>query len=92
MLNNLHNGQSGRSLISEFFFRLQQDTPIFFRKIRAAGASLVGIGGALISPELLQLKAHLPEVIFIVGNNLVAIGTVMALVASAACKHHPDQP
>lgn len=82
-----------KTVFHEFAHRLQQETPVFFKKVRSGGVWLAGVGASMNAPEILHVK--LPAILDSIstwGTHLLGIGTVMAVVASAAVKKPGEVP
>lgn len=59
--------------------RLLAGTPPFFRKLRAVGLALAGVGGAVLA-----VPVELPSLVADIGGYLVVAGGVISAVCQVA--------
>lgn len=78
-----------KDFLKEAYDRLNQDTPIFFRKVGRLGVAAGAAGAAMITPDM--AGAHIPAVITKIGGYLLTAGVVAKAVSHFACDTPPDQ-
>lgn len=71
-----------KDFIKEAYTRLNQDTPIFFKKVGRMGVAAGAAGAAMITPDM--AGAHIPEMITKVGGYLLTAGVVMKAISHFA--------
>lgn len=70
------------SFLGQLATRLTSETPSFFKKIVAFGATLLAIGLALLG--LKEVDVKVPEIIYTIASYMVTAGTVISVVAKSA--------
>lgn len=69
--------------------RLQAETPIFFKKVRRMGATLMATGGSCLGAQIIP-NVTMPPSLIEIGKDVVIGGFIMTLVASLACQDPDD--
>lgn len=78
-----------KDFLKEAYTRLNQQTPVFFKKIGRIGVASGAAGAAMIAPDV--VGAHIPEMVGKIGAHLLTAGVIMKAVSHFACDDAPDQ-
>lgn len=70
--------------MKEFFKRLNAETPLFFKRLRALALSISATGAAIIAIP------NIPEKLTSYAGTAIWVGAVIAAVSQLTCKD-PDQ-
>lgn len=71
-----------QTFLSQLLDRLTSETPVFFKKVFAFGATILAVGAAILGSQELKLL-NVPDVLYTIAQYMVATGTVIGLVAKS---------
>jgi len=69
-----------QSFFSQLIARLTSETPVFFKKVFAFGATVLAVGAAILGSDELKVL-NVPPMLYTIAQYMVTIGTVIGLVA-----------
>lgn len=65
-------------MLQETISRLKSETPVYFKKLQAFGATISATGASWL---LIPKNEYIPEILFQTGGYLISAGAIIALMA-----------